>query len=361
MAASRPARRLKADRPERPIPGTGIGGKPRRANVRRGFFISEGDEHAAGSCTQKFPRPIRADPYRHALQLRARLLRRASQEQAGRTRTRRWREARARSRRQSQETRSTGSRGKRPDRRPGGTSGRYGAPAGRWQGGHVCIIASGPSLTKEDVDEVRRWRQEGDTDPAQGEAAGSPARRVIVVNTTFQAAPWADVLYACDLTWWRHHFQRVATEFAGELWTVSEVARDQYGLAWVFGTDNVGLSPGPDYIHTGRNSGYQSIGLAHLFGAARVVLLGFDFMIGPAGERHWHGNHPKGLGNGGESRYRSWVQAMDILATDLKRTPCKVLNASRRTAIRSFQRVTLETALNENKCHVRGRDAGGLP
>lgn len=157
------------------------------------------------------------------------------------------------------------------------------------------------------------------------------------------------MLYACDVTWWRHHFPRVATGFGGELWTVSEVARDQFGLAWVFGTDYAGLSAASDYIHTGRNSGYQAISLAYLFGAVRVVLLGFDFMIGPRGERHWHGNHPKGLGNGGESRYRSWVHAMDVLAVDLKRTSCKVLNASRRTALRSFQRVTLETALNERQ------------
>ncbi len=149
------------------------------------------------------------------------------------------------------------------------------------------------------------------------------------------------------MTWWLKYFPHVATAFKGEKWTASEVARDRFGLQWIFSQDRAGLSPDPDLIHTGRNSGYQAIGLAHLFGAARVVLLGFDMMIGPRGERHWHGDHPKGLGNGGGLRYQGWIQPMGVLAADLRKTGCEVLNASRRTALKCFPRVTLETALNE--------------
>lgn len=143
------------------------------------------------------------------------------------------------------------------------------------------------------------------------------------------------------------YFRRVATEFSGELWTCSEQAREQFGIRWVFGQDQSGLSAAPDYIHTGKNSGYQAIGLAYLFGAARVILLGFDFSVGPRGERHWHGDHPRGLANCAGGNFGGWIQAMKTLAADLNRTPCKVLNASRRTALKSFQRVTLETALYE--------------
>jgi hypothetical protein len=148
--------------------------------------------------------------------------------------------------------------------------------------------------------------------------------------------------------------------FKGELWTVSEGARERFDLRWIFGTDAGGLAPTLDRIHTGKNSGYQAIGLAYLFGAARVVLLGFDFMVGPKGEHHWHGNHPKGLGNGGAMRYSTWARCMDVLANDLKRTDCVVVNASRRTALRCFQRVTLEDALDEVRDPVRVRHAGGV-
>jgi hypothetical protein len=161
------------------------------------------------------------------------------------------------------------------------------------------------------------------------------------------------------MPWWHVYFPKLARTFPGELWTVSEVARDQFGLAWILGQDNVGLSPSSTHIHTGRNSGYQAIGLAYLFGAANVVLLGFDFMLGPGGERHHHGEHPPGLSSG-QRNFQNWRTSMNDLAADLRRTSCKVLNASRRTALKCFPRVTLETALNDIRNPDRTRDAGGL-
>ncbi len=155
------------------------------------------------------------------------------------------------------------------------------------------------------------------------------------------------MLYACDHTWWDAHFAHVATACSGELWTVSESAREVYDLNWIYGCDHAGLSPSTDYIHTGKNSGYQAIGLAHAFGARALVLLGFDFMLGANKERHWHADHPKGLTNSAPQRFASWAQQMDVLAVGLKLAGVKVLNASRRTALRSFPRVTLETALHE--------------
>jgi hypothetical protein len=55
----------------------------------------------------------------------------------------------------------------------------------------IVCIASGPSLTREDVDACRG-------------AAGV----VLAVNDTITYAPWADVLYACDRRWWQEHPRR---------------------------------------------------------------------------------------------------------------------------------------------------------
>jgi len=67
-----------------------------------------------------------------------------------------------------------------------------------WPGATVACLASGPSLTRADVALVR--------------AQGLPT---IVVNTTYQMAPWADVLYACDAKWWA--WQQGAPGFRGQL------------------------------------------------------------------------------------------------------------------------------------------------
>jgi hypothetical protein len=138
------------------------------------------------------------------------------------------------------------------------------------------------------------------------------------------------------------YFPEVSRNFHGEKWTVNARARDRFDLYWIFGQDKGGLSNDPTVIHQGKNSGYQAIGLAHLFGAARILLLGFDFSRDGT-RTHWHGDHPRGLGNGGS--YPSWVAAMNGLATDLKAAGVEVINCSRRTAIACFERKAIEDCL----------------
>lgn len=113
---------------------------------------------------------------------------------------------------------------------------------------------------------------------------------------------------------------------------------------WISGQDRGGLSHDPSSIHTGGNGGFQALHLAVLFGASRIVLLGYDFQA--TGNRsHWHGDHPPGLSNS-RRRYATWAEPMNALARDLaRRGGCEVLNASRATAIDCFQRIEVEEAL----------------
>ena len=141
------------------------------------------------------------------------------------------------------------------------------------------------------------------------------------------------------MAWWSAYFAEVSRVFRGEKWTVSAVARDRFDLHWIYGLDRPGLSTDPSFIHTGKNSGYQAISLAVLFGAQRIRLLGFDFQR-TSGRTHWHGDHPRGLGNGGQ--YPTWVAAMNVLARDLTRAGIEVINCSRRTALQCFERKTME-------------------
>jgi len=138
------------------------------------------------------------------------------------------------------------------------------------------------------------------------------------------------------------YFPEVARNFHGEKWTVNARARDRFDLFWIMGLDNGGLSKDPTCIHQGKNSGYQAMSLAHLFGVARILLLGFDFSQDGT-KTHWHGDHPRGLGNGGT--YPDWVRAMQPLAVDLKAAGVEVINCSRRTAIDCFPRRAIEECL----------------
>jgi hypothetical protein len=201
---------------------------------------------------------------------------------------------------------------------------------GRWPGSVIVCIASGPSLTIDDVSLVEEWRTAPVREP----------RRVIVVNTTYKAAPWADVLYACDAAWWNLHIQDVRESFAGEPWTLQNFAAKKHRLHEMPSDAKPGL--GRKVMHLGGNSGYQAVNMAYLFGARRIILLGYD-MQRTGGRSHWHGDHPKGLRN--TSPFASWIARFKVLAKDLREAGVEAVNATRETALLGFERVDLREAL----------------
>lgn len=149
------------------------------------------------------------------------------------------------------------------------------------------------------------------------------------------------MLYACDGEWWDAHHEKASAGFAGELWTQDPQAWKRHHVNRVEGAHEPGL--GRSRIHFGGNSGYQAVNLAFLRGARRIVLLGFDMQRGPAGESHWHGDHPGGLNR--SLPVHAWLDAFPQLALDLAREGVRVLNASRQTALDCFVQVPLEVAL----------------
>lgn len=192
-----------------------------------------------------------------------------------------------------------------------------------WPGSTVVCIASGPSLTADDVAYVR------------GKA------RVIVINTTYQMAPWADVLYACDARWWKWH--QGAPEFAGMKFALERRAA-KWGVTVLKIGATEGLSDDPTTLCTGKNSGYQAINLAVHLGAARIVLLGYDMQRGPKGEMHWHPEHPMTTPH----LYEQFRARYATLEQPLRERGIEVVNCSRRTALRTFPTMPLESVLPES-------------
>jgi len=161
--------------------------------------------------------------------------------------------------------------------------------------------------------------------------------KVIAVNNNYEVAPWADILYACDLKWW--HWHDGAPGFTGEKWTMDQAAAAQYGLRYIDGKPGAGLCIDPGAIHTGGNSGYQAINLAFHLGASHVILLGFDMKFSASGASHWFGDHPDNVRSG----YQRFIEAFKTIADqDLM----EVINCSRDTALTCFKQMTLKEALS---------------
>ncbi len=165
-----------------------------------------------------------------------------------------------------------------------------------------------------------------------------------MINSTWEMVPCADVLYACDWQWWDRYHTQTAT-FRGERWTCNDRAAVEFGLSHVEPIHGSEYKFRENTVHAGSNSGYQAIQLAAMFGAQRIVLLGFDFQR-TGGVTHWHGDHPAGFANGGD--YKAWSQQMLLLAKDLNRRGVEVINCSRVSALECFKKEPLESILELN-------------
>lgn len=207
-----------------------------------------------------------------------------------------------------------------------------------WPGETVVCLGSGPSLTQEDVDYVR------------GKA------RVIVVNSTYRLAPWADVLYACDDSWWgRASRDRSLETFGGLRFSITyrkyrldddraitiEPHKAKARVSVLRNTGEEGLETSPLGLRTGQNSGYQAVNLAVHLGARRIVLLGYDMQYGPRNAKHWSGHPADAL----TSPFQLFVRLFESLVEPIRVAGVEIVNCSRRTALQCFPKRELREVL----------------
>lgn len=194
----------------------------------------------------------------------------------------------------------------------------------------VVCVASGPSLSAEQLEPVRLAREAGRV-------------RVVGVNNTYRLAPWVDVVFAVDLLWWKkHHADVKARAPRAETVTQDASAHKQFDLRTrIRGAASDGL--GMHEIHTGGNGGHAAVNLAYLWGAKRIVLLGYDMKLGPNGERHWHADHPAPCIQ--TQLFDHWIRRFESTARDLKKLGIEVLNCTPGSALPWFKRCTIDEAL----------------
>jgi hypothetical protein len=197
-----------------------------------------------------------------------------------------------------------------------------------WPKSTVVCLATGPSLTAEDVDYCL------------GRA------RVIAVNDAYRLAPWADALYACDPAWWRWHdgvksFQGAKWSMHHDAWSARFCAAFS-DVARLKNTGETGLELDPSGLRAGRNSGYQAINLAVHYGATRIVLLGYDLQR-TGGRAHFFGNHPQA---GQNAPYASFIPYFQTLISPLNKAGVSIVNCTPSTALTCFDRSDLRAALS---------------
>jgi len=171
----------------------------------------------------------------------------------------------------------------------------------------VVILASGQSLTQDDVEYVRYARE-----------TGSAKAVIAVSNVGLDMAPWADTLVSHDTKWWAMNIN--ANKFEGR-----KFCRHRWPKVEIF-------IPNPS---NGCNSGYMAMQIARdIHKADKIILLGFD-MHGT----HYFGKHPTGLRNTTEDRFKVHISQFDGWHGP------EVVNCTPNSALKKFPFLPLEKVL----------------
>lgn len=213
-----------------------------------------------------------------------------------------------------------------------------------WREKIAICIASGPSLTREQIETTRRARQQD-------------RARVIAINDNYLVAPFADVHYYADIKWRLWHEAGLARAWPWCSFTAEEVKRAFAGFAGQrctltctpAGPDEYqlrnslpdGLSLDPHGIATGFNTGHQALNIAALSGAEQILLLGYDGAP-TDGRKHAFGEHP----DRSVVPYPFMLAEMKKAAQAIEQLGVRVINCSLQSAIDCFEKMPLDVALD---------------
>lgn len=176
-----------------------------------------------------------------------------------------------------------------------------------------AVLASGPSLTNEDITLVNQ-----------------SGINTIAVNTTWEKARFCSVIYGGDSAWWRHNEQKIDVD--ADRWTCSKAAKTLYGCHYR-----------ERKIKPNFNSGANAVELAvNQFNATHVIMLGFDCSVRHG--IHHHGKHLK-TSNPTQSRCETWKLQFKSLRKVTGHAA--VWNCSRYTELKYFEQRDLKQCLKE--------------
>ena len=195
----------------------------------------------------------------------------------------------------------------------------------RWAGKTAICLASGPSMCAEDA-----------------KTAIKSGAKLITVNSTWRMAPSAHVHYSSDHDWWETNIDAMRDKCLGEFWTGHPTYEAPDVQRIPFDKAGRGLNKRAGFINWGGNSGYCAIGVAHQFGARRILLLGYD-QCEHGGAGHWHEDHPASIKKA--FNWPMWKVRFDEMAADAKASGIEIINCSRVTALRCFPQMRLQEAL----------------
>lgn len=194
-----------------------------------------------------------------------------------------------------------------------------------WRGSTAVCIATGPSLTNDQVEAVR-----------------TASVRSIGINDIGLTHRWIDIWYAADFPFWKFYEPSAASSDALKVCADPDVLKGGIADRYLSVSDKdreKAKRYEPGFALHGEHSGFQALQLAISLGAERVILLGYDCK--PEGQKtNYFGTKSQALYR--HSHYETWPLHYDKLVIP---AGVEVLNATAGSAIEAYPFVEIERAL----------------
>lgn len=167
-------------------------------------------------------------------------------------------------------------------------------------------------------------------------------KKVIAINKSFISVPTAQIIYWTDARFYRW-YKKDIDESKAVKYTINPGAPYNADVRLLKKGVRHGLETDNRLLAHGDNSGYAAINLAYHLGAAKIVLLGFD--MGSNGSKtHFHDGYP--VKPTSKNIYeKRFVVSFPHIAKELKNKGIKVYNASDRSTLTCFPKITIEKSL----------------
>lgn len=191
-----------------------------------------------------------------------------------------------------------------------------------WRGETGFIIAGGSSVKGQPIERLK-------------------GQRVIVINSSYQIAPFADYLIFSDERWWTNNKGKLG-EFSGRVICAWERLIDP-AILKVGRRKPPGLSRDPSVVTVNWTTLTAAIDVMAHLGVLRIVLLGADMKRGPNGECHHHKPHPWKLL---DINFPKQIEDLKSLVAPLKQRGIEVINCSPGTSLPFWPVMNLSDVLD---------------
>jgi hypothetical protein len=206
-----------------------------------------------------------------------------------------------------------------------------------WNSETCFIIAGGPSVREQKLSLLN-------------------GKRVIVVNSSWEAFPSAEYLFFADWEWWMQYWKKLKP-FSNAIVTCSRTVRNTVSDPRVKCLDKIkppapntaafktwgGIADNPRKVFVRNTSLTGAINLAVHLGSSRIVLLGADMQRDEKGRSHHHGPHLRGKASTGN--WNLMMEDLRMMIDPLAQRGISVINTSPLSRIDWWTKMRLEDCI----------------